>query len=69
MIGENRLQELRNLREVVIPEGLEKVGSYWFIFSDIESVEVPTSVTEIGAGAFYWCKKLKRVHFADDSQL
>ena len=68
-IGKVRLQDLWSLRSVVIPEGLEKVGSYWFIFSDIESVEIPGSVTEIGAGAFYQCKKLKHVHFADDSQL
>ena len=52
-IGKVRLQDQWSLRSVVIPEGLEKVGSYWFIFSDIESVEIPGSVTEIGAGAFY----------------
>ena len=61
MIGENRLQELRYLREVVIPEGLERIGCYWFAFTDIEGVEIPASVTEIEEGAFYWCKKLKHV--------
>lgn len=61
MIGNNRLKEVRNLREVIIPEGLEKIGSCWFIFADIESVWIPVSVTEIGEGAFCCCRKLKNV--------
>ena len=69
VVGDRCLKDLRSPRSVVIPEGLEKIGNYWFVFADIESVEVPASVTEIGAGAFYQCKKLKSAAFADDSKL
>ena len=52
-VGNKRLKDLRSLRDVVIPEGLERIENYWFVFADIESVEVPASVTEIGEGAFH----------------
>ena len=35
-----------------------------FASADIESVEIPTSVTEIGSDVFYNCKKLRQVTFA-----
>ena len=69
VVGDKRLKDLRNLRNVVVPEGLEKIGNYWFVFANVESVEVPASVMEIGEGAFYQCKKLKSVAFANDSKL
>ena len=37
--------------------------------SEVESVEVPASVAEIGAYAFYACKRLRRVEFARGSRL
>ena len=49
---------LRKLRDVVIPEGTEKIGGYWFWGSRIKSVEIPASVTEIGTCAFHGCKWL-----------
>ena len=67
--GNASLWDLRALRCVVIPEGVERIGNYWFSESDVESVEVPASVTEIGPGAFRKCEKLKKVTFAEGSKL
>ena len=47
------------MKDVVIPEGIEKIGNHWFWGSGIESVTVPASVREIETNAFYKCKSLK----------
>ena len=39
---------LRDCRKVAIPEGTERIGSYWFYKCDIESITFPASVREIG---------------------
>lgn len=57
------LQELRNLKEIVVPDGTEKIGNYWFWGSCTESVSIPASVKEIGTEAFCRCKRLKRLVF------
>ena len=35
MIGNKRLRDLRQFKEVIIPEGVEKIGDHWFSRSDI----------------------------------
>ena len=54
---------------MVIPNGVEKIKKYWLCYSDIESVVIPASVREIEQLAFYQCRRLRRVTFADGSQL
>lgn len=56
MIGNQTLRDLRALRSTKIPDGVEKIGDRWFAGSDIESVEIPASVREIGKEAFNWCR-------------
>lgn len=56
-------------KTAVIPEGVTSIGELAFIRSEIESVEIPASVTQIGLGAFSQCGKLKRVTFAPNSKL
>ena len=68
-MGSTRVWDLRNLKQVVIPEGIERIGNQWFWGSDIESIEIPATAKEIGADAFYNCKNLKSVTFADGSKL
>lgn len=62
-VGSQLLWDLRALSEVVIPEGIEKIGSHWFSSSGIESVLIPPSVREIQIGAFCDCTRLKKVTF------
>ena len=61
--------DLRDLKQIVIPEGVEKIGNHWFWGASIESVTVSASVKEIGAAAFCFCKQLKHVTFAEGSRL
>lgn len=61
--------ELRKLKKVVVPEGVEKIESDWFQGSEIESVTIPSSVKEICANAFCNCEKLRHVEFAPRSEL
>ena len=69
MVGNARVWDLRDCKEVVVPEGVEKIGNQWFWGSKIETVEIPASVREIGADAFGNCSNLKCVTFANGSQL
>ena len=69
MIGNIRVWDLRNCKEVIIPEGTERIGNHWFYRCGIESVEIPVSTRYIGACAFRNCENLNRVVFAEDSRL
>lgn len=63
MVGEQRVLDLRDLKQVVIPDGVEKIGNHWFLGCDVEEVTIPASVREIGTDAFCNCKKLAKVTF------
>ena len=54
-VGGRPLWDLRALRDVEIPAGVEVIGDRWFVCSQIESVTIPASVREIGAEAFCDC--------------
>ena len=69
MTGSMRVWDLRNVKYVVFPEGVEKIGNYWFWGSEVMSIKIPASVREIGAGAFGMCKELWHVVFAPGSAL
>ena len=69
MVGDRLLWDLRKLKEVVIPEGVQEIGERWFINSKLESVTIPASVTAIGKEAFCGCKNLKEVVFEAGSVL
>lgn len=58
-----RVWDLRGLKAVVIPDGAEFIGSYWFYRCEIESVEIPASVREIGVEAFFGCEELEKLVF------
>ena len=55
------------MKELIIPEGIEKIGKYWFCDSAVESVVIPASVKEICVDAFFKCMNLKEVTFAEGS--
>lgn len=61
--------KLREQKHIVIPRGVVAIGNYWFWGCDIESIEIPSSVREIGVEAFCNCRKLKQVVFAKGSWL
>jgi len=50
------------LRELVIPEGVTRIGDRAFMnCTDLERVVIPSTVTEIGKGAFQGCGSLVEV--------
>ena len=61
--------ELRNLRQLRLPDGLEEIGAFWFKGSAIERVTIPASVREIRECAFKGCSKLRVVDFEEGSAL
>ena len=61
MIGNKMLWDPRGLKSVCLVEGLEKLGSYWFCRSQIESISIPVSVREIGVETFCGCERLRDV--------
>ncbi len=58
-----------NLKNLIIPEGVNIIESYAFSESLIESVVFPKSLTYIGEGAFEYCENLKSVTFCENGNL
>ncbi|MCM1292073.1 MAG: leucine-rich repeat protein [Bacteroides sp.] len=48
-----------------LPEGLRTIGQYAFCAVDFVDLDIPETVTSIGAGAFGWCDKLVKVHLPE----
>ena len=61
MVGDEILWRLRMLKNVRLAEGLERLGSYWFCGSQIESINISASVREIGIETFCGCERLRDV--------
>lgn len=56
----------KNLKEVVFPPSLTKIGSVAFgNCTALETVTIPATVTEIGSSAFLGCKSLKNLIFEE----
>jgi hypothetical protein len=54
------------ITDLVIPEGVTRIGDYAFYFyDDLMSVTIPDSVTTIGASAFHYCDALTSVSIPD----
>lgn len=53
----------KNLRSVVIEEGVEEVGKYCFFASGLESITFPDSLKSVEASAFEACNNLETVTF------
>lgn len=55
-IGKDAFYQCTNLAKINLPNGLEQIGVYCFAFSGLEEINFPTSVREVGAGAFCKCR-------------
>ena len=66
-IGEWAFSDCANLKEVILNEGLEKIGTGVFSNTNIESITIPDSVEEIGESAFSGCWNLKKVIYKGDA--
>ena len=50
-----------DIKEFNIPQGIIKIGRRAFIYTDLESITIPSSVREIGSDAFHKCENLKTI--------
>ena len=55
LVGGILLCELRQLKNIVIPDGVEIIEERWFLNSQIETVTIPASVKKIEKEAFRGC--------------
>lgn len=56
----------RDLTEIVIPDGVTKIGQYaFYMFTKLTRVTIPNSVKTIGSYAFAKCNKLTSVTIPD----
>lgn len=55
----------RRIKEVTIPEGIVCIGFYAFRGSNVEKVNLPTTLKEIESGAFADCNMLSEIRIPD----
>ena len=56
----------KEIGHVVIPEGVTAIGDHAFMNSDMESIELPSTLTSIGYCSFSNCTNLKRLVIPDE---
>ena len=59
----------QNLKTVVLNNGLEKIESYSFRYSSLESITIPSNVDTLGINAFERCEDLVTVNFGNNSKI
>ena len=69
VIGECAFYDKNFIKEVVISEGIEAIGSLAFSIYDLESITIPSKVTSIQESAFYGCRYLKKLYISDIASL
>ncbi|MGN0243807.1 MAG: leucine-rich repeat protein [Lachnospiraceae bacterium] len=62
-IGDMAFKNATKLLTVVIPATVTKLDDYAFGYSSVQTLEIPTSVTEIGEQCFFSCINLQRMIF------
>lgn len=55
-----------NLKNVEIPSKLTHISDYAFCQSGLQSIVIPSTVTLIGHGAFFYCENLSSVTFSEN---
>ncbi|KAL7538772.1 hypothetical protein ACHAXR_008785, partial [Thalassiosira sp. AJA248-18] len=61
-VGEGAFDGCEQLREVLLNEGLQKIGGGAFYFCTLlESLKFPSTLTEVGDRAFEGCRNLREV--------
>ena len=53
------------INKVVVEEGVTAIGAYAFKYTEATEVSLPSTLTSIGEGAFYYCKNLTHIDIPD----
>lgn len=65
VIGEMAFRRKKNLKNIILPTGLQKISRDAFFDCDqLDNVYVPATVSEVGGYAFAECESLRAVTFA-----
>ena len=72
-IGLDKLREwtfngCEALKNIVLPEGLQEIGEDCFLVSGLEFIHIPSTVTNIGYGAFGHCLSMKKIEVDNGSK-
>ena len=58
------------ITKVILPEGIEKIGSYAFAnLTALEEIVLPSTLEAIEYGAFYGCTALQKISFSGENNL
>lgn len=58
-IGYRAFNNCKNLKEVIIPDSITKIGAHAFSYSSLNRIKIPRSVTTIEPLAFHMCSSLE----------
>lgn len=59
----------RDIKSAAIPPFIRRISPYAFAYTKIESIEIPSHITEICEGAFFNCTQLRKIEFPEISEL
>lgn len=60
-IGNSAFEDCYWLEQVTFPDGIKTIGNEAFCRDGLKKIEIPESVSDIGKGAFSWCRNLEEV--------
>ncbi len=69
IVGAGAFSFAKNLKTIIVPYGVNTIGSSAFAGSGITSITIPSSVNSIGVGAFGECKSLNSVFFEEGTNI
>ena len=69
IVGAGAFSIAKNLKTIIVPYGVNTIGSSAFEGSGITSITIPKSVDKIGVGAFGECKSLNSVFFEEGTNI
>ena len=62
IIQDNAFKGDKIIKTIVLPEFLDSIGYQAFSNSNIQEIDIPSSVTKMGTEVFLWCSQLKEVN-------
>ena len=57
------------MKDIVLPDGVQIIGKSCFEGCAVAEITIPQSVRIVQMKAFFMCKQLKKLTFAEGSQL
>ena len=65
----NDFYTLAEFKNIIIPEGVERIGKCIFCDTDLSSISLPSTLKEIGDDAFSKCHKLTELYIPDNVEI